>query len=299
MPRRVEHNPFTEHLFEYRSVEKRKLLLSLSITVVVMVIEFIGGIITHSIALVSDAGHMFTHAFAIGISLVAIIIARKPPCHHRTFGLYRAEILAAFINGLFLLLVVAVIVVEAIRRIIHPEQVLALHMLIIAIVGLAVNVASILILRGSQTGDLNVRSVFYHMMADAASSVGIVLAAILISYTGWNILDPLVGFGISAVILYWAFGIFKESMRILLEMAPAGMDVDTIGDDLKDRFPEITEICHAHLWTITPDIVVFSAHVRIQNHQATDMDQNEFLLTVNQHLCQHYGITESTIQIVS
>jgi cobalt-zinc-cadmium efflux system protein len=295
----VEHNPFTEHLFEYRSVEKRKLLLSLSITVVVMVIEFIGGIITHSIALVSDAGHMFTHAFAIGISLVAIIIARKPPCHHRTFGLYRAEILAAFINGLFLLLVVAVIVVEAIRRIIHPEQVLALHMLIIAIVGLAVNVASILILRGSQTGDLNVRSVFYHMMADAASSVGIVLAAILISYTGWNILDPLVGFGISAVILYWAFGIFKESMRILLEMAPAGMDVDTIGDDLKDRFPEITEICHAHLWTITPDILVFSAHMRIQNDQAADMNQNEFLLTVNQHLCQHYGVSESTIQIVS
>ncbi|MDI6885486.1 MAG: cation diffusion facilitator family transporter [archaeon] len=157
-------NPFSEHLFEYRSVEKRKLILSLSITAVVMVIEFIGGILTNSIALISDAGHMFTHSFAIGISLIAITIARKPPCHHRTFGLYRAEILAAFINGLFLLLVVAVIVYEAALRIIYPRHVLGLQMLMIALVGLSVNLISIVILRGSEA-DLNVRSVFYHPWA--------------------------------------------------------------------------------------------------------------------------------------
>ena len=109
-------NPFSDHLFEYRSVEKKRLLLSLLITATVMIVEVIGGLVTNSIALISDAGHMFTHSFAIAVSLIAILIARKPPCHHRTFGLYRAEILAAFVNGLFLLLIVFTLIYEAILR---------------------------------------------------------------------------------------------------------------------------------------------------------------------------------------
>jgi len=140
---------FSEHLFAYRSVAGKKLFLSLAITFFVMVIELIGGFLTRSIALISDAGHMFTHCFAIGISLVAIMIARKPPCHHRTFGLYRSEILAAFINGLFLLFIVGLIVNEAIRRMINPEEVASLSMLMIGVIGLVVNTASIVILRGS------------------------------------------------------------------------------------------------------------------------------------------------------
>ena len=292
-------NPFTEHLFEYRSVEKRKLILSLSITAVVMIVELIGGFVTHSIALISDAGHMFTHCFAIAISLVAIVIAQKPPCHHRTFGLYRAEILAAFINGLFLLLVVGVILYEAVQRIIHPEEILALHMLLIALIGLATNVTSIFILHGSHKDDLNVRSVFYHMIADAASSVGIVMAAIVISYTGWNILDPLVSFGISGVIAYWAFGILKESGRILLEMAPAGLNADTISEDLKASFPEIKELSNVHLWTITPDMLVFSAHIEFKDSQKTGPSSQELLSNINKHLSEKYGIKESTLQRVT
>ena len=143
------NRPFTQHLFEYRSVAKRKLVLSLTITAIVMVVELLGGFLTNSIALISDAGHMFTHCFAIGISLIAILIARKSPDHHRTFGLYRAEILAVFINGLFLLLVVSVVVYEAVRRIIHPEDILVFHMLLIALIGLVTNVARFLILHGS------------------------------------------------------------------------------------------------------------------------------------------------------
>ena len=152
-------NAFSEGLFDYRSVEKRKLVLSLSITSIVMIVEIVGGFLTHSIALISDAGHMFTHCFALGISLAAIMIARKPLCHHRTFGLYRAEIVAAFVNGLFLLFVVAIIIYEAILRIIHPEEVFSLPMLMIAFVGLVVNLVSIGILHGSHKEDMNVRSV--------------------------------------------------------------------------------------------------------------------------------------------
>ena len=299
MSSRLTENPSTEHLFEYRSMEKRKLIVSLCITSVVMILELTGGFFTNSIALMSDAGHMFTHCFAIGISLIAILIARKPPCHHRTFGLYRAEILAAFVNGLFLLFVVGVILLEAVQRIMSPKEILALHMLLIALIGLAVNVTSILILRGSHREDLNVRSVFYHMLGDAASSVGIVAAALIISYSGWYIIDPLVSVAISGLILYWAFKILKESTRILLEMAPAGLDIDTISGDVKTRFPEVEGLSNVHLWTITPHMLVFSAHIQLRTPHGKEFDQDSLLSRIHAHLVDKYGVRESTIQVTS
>lgn len=282
-------NAFSE-IFEYRSVEKRKLVLSLTITTTVMVVELIGGFLANSVALISDAGHMFTHSFAIGISLVAIYIAKKPPCHHRTFGLYRAEILAAFINGLFLTMVVVAIVYEAIGRILHPREVVGVHMLAIALLGLAVNLLSIYILRGSHQ-NLNIRSVFYHMMADAVSSVGIVAAAVVIMLTGWDILDPLVSLAISGMILYWAWGVLRESAMILLEMAPAGLDTDSITKELMGKFPELKEVYNAHLWSITGDMLVFSAHILLEN------GRGHLIPRINEHLAKRYGIVESTIQV--
>ena len=292
-----EHkHTFSERIFEFRTVERRKLTLSLIITVVVMIVEVVGGILSNSIALISDAGHMFTHAFAITISLVAIVIACRPPCHHRTFGLYRAEILAAFINGLFLLAVGGLIIYEAIERIIHPEDVLALDMLLIAIIGLVVNIVSIMILHGSHRRNLNIKGVFYHMIADAASSVGIVVAAIIIYYTKWNIIDPLVSIGISVIIVFWAWGILKESAKILLEMAPTGLNVEIIIKDLKEKFPEIERLEHAHLWTITADMLVFSAHIRLDDTHQTAQAQNELISNINDYLRKEYHIIESTIQ---
>ena len=294
---RHRHSP-AEHIFEYRSVEKKKLTISLVITAVVMIVEVVGGILSHSIALVSDAGHMFTHAFAITISLIAIMIAARPPCHHRTFGLYRAEILAAFINGLFLLAVAGLIIYEAVERIISPEDVLALDMLVIALIGLFVNTVSIAILHGSHKRNLNIKGVFYHMIADAASSVGIVVAAIIIYYTNWNIIDPLVSIAISAIIVFWAIGILKESAKILLEMAPTGLDVEVIIKDLKQRFPQIKQLDHAHLWTITADMLVFSAHMLLHDEKQTAAAQNLLIAEINEYLHEQYHIIESTIQIM-
>ena len=288
-----KHDSFAE-LFEYRNVAKKRLIISLVITLVVMIVEIVGGIITGSIALISDAGHMFTHSFAIGISLIAIIIARKPRCHHRTFGLYRAEVLAAFINGLVLLFVVGIIIYEAVQRIIHPEEIIGLQMLVVALIGLIVNVTSILILRGGHRTNLNIRGVFYHMIADAASSVGIVIAAIIISYTGWNILDPIVSIGISIVILYWAIGILRESSVILLEMAPRGLDVDTIEKDLLKEFPNIKNLENIHIWSITSDMFVFSTHIRFKKE---DTNYNEKLLSkICRYLKEKYRFIETTIQ---
>jgi cobalt-zinc-cadmium efflux system protein len=296
MTKYTTKNSFSEHLFEYRHVEQKKLILSLSITVITMILELIGGYLTNSMALLSDAGHMFTHAFALIIGLAAIIIARKPPCHHQTFGLYRAEVLAAFINGLFLIVVVGLIVYEAILRLLHPIEILGLEMLFIAFIGLAVNVTSIMILKGSHKENLNIRSVFYHMFADAISSVGIVIAALVIMYTNWTFIDPFVSIGISVIILFWAWGVLKDSTRILLETAPKGLDVGMISADLKNNFSEIRELHNVHLWSITPDMLVFSAHVQIDRRKI-QAKQEDVISKINDYLLQKYNIIECTIQI--
>jgi cobalt-zinc-cadmium efflux system protein len=299
------HNEDTDHrgafahrLFGYRSVEKRKLLISLVVTTFFMLVEVIGGFFSGSIALISDAGHMFTHCFAIIIGLVAIAIAQKPPCHHRTFGLYRAEILASFVNGIFLVLVSMVIIYEAVVRIVSPRGVLGLEMFVVAMVGLVANVASIFILKGSHQHDLNVKSVFYHLLADAASSVGVVGAAVIIYYLGWTIVDPIVSIGISLAILYWAWGVLRESGMILMEMAPGsnGFDSDTIANDLMLHFPEISGIYSAHLWAITPDMLVFSAHIGFVDGVKNPMP---LLPRISKHLFEDYHVIESTIQILT
>lgn len=287
----------SESLHEYRSVEKRKLLLSLIITTAVMGLEFIGGLIFGSIALLSDGGHMFTHCFAIGIGLIAILIARKPPCHHRTFGLYRAEILAAFINGLFLLFVAGLIITESIRRIIKPEEVRALQMLLIAVIGLVINIVSILILRGSHEQDLNIKGVFYHMIADTASSVGIILGAVIIYLTDWYIIDPIISLMISAVILYWSWGILRESGMIFMEMAPSGLTVDVISDDLVNRFRELEKVRHTHLWAITPDRIVLTAHLKLHDSETPLKARNDLFNRINRYLEERYNIIETTLQL--
>jgi cobalt-zinc-cadmium efflux system protein len=292
-----QKNGYSDHLFQFRSVERRRLILSLTITLVVMIIEIVGGFITNSIALISDAGHMFTHAFAIGISLFANYISRKPPCHHKTFGLYRVEVLAAFINGLFLIPIVGFIIYEAILRFLYPQDIIGFYMLIVAFIGLSVNITSILILQGSQNSSLNVKSVFYHMIADAASSIGIIAAAFIIMATGFVALDPIVSIGISIVILYWAGGILRESVRILLEMAPKGMNIDRIAEDLKTSFPEVIEIYDAHLWTIIPDMLIYSAHIELKNDEIQG-NQEVLISKINDFLSKNYKIIESTIQIV-
>ena len=294
----MSKNAFSQHLFQFRSVEKKKLLLSLIITSTVMILEIIGGLMTNSIALLSDAGHMFTHSFAIGISLLAILIARKPPCHHKTFGLFRAEVLAAFINGLFLLPIIGIMIYEAILRFINPEEIFGFYMLIVALIGLSVNITSVIILRGSQDKNLNIKSVFYHMIADAASSIGIVIASVIIYYTGLNILDPIVSLGISVLILYWAWSVLRESTRILLEMTPKGMNIDIISEELKENFQEIIDLFNVHLWTITPDMLVFSAYIKV-NDKDLNNNQGALISKISSFLSKKYRIIESTLQLVS
>ena len=283
------------NIHEYRSVAKNRLLLSMLITATVMVIEVIGSLVTDSLALGSDAAHMFTHLFALAISLIAIIIACKKPCHHRTFGFYRAEIIAALFNSIFLFAVTAYIFYECILRLINPQPVLGFEMLLVALAGLAANGISILLLQGSVKADLNVKGAFLHMFADALSSVVIIIGAVLVSITGLYIVDPLIGVGISVLIFVWAWGLFKDSVNILLETAPKGMNIDSVGADLKNAIPEIDEITDMHIWVITSGMYSLTAHIQVK--KMGNENSQQILEKINSLLDEKYGIEHTTIQL--
>jgi cobalt-zinc-cadmium efflux system protein len=265
------------------------------ITGSVMVIEIIGSILTGSLALGSDASHMFTHLFALAISFVAIVIASKQPCHHRTYGFYRAEILAALFNSIFLFGVTAYIFYQGIERLLNPQPVLGFEMLLVAVLGLIANGLSVLILRGNVRSDLNVKGAFLHMFADTASSVAIIIGAVIVSLTNWYIIDPLLGIGISILIFVWAWSLLKDSVNILLETAPKGINIEKVGSELKQNIPEIIQITDMHIWEITSGMYSLTAHIEVTLLSYEKASQ--ILDKINKILDEEYGIEHTTIQL--
>jgi cobalt-zinc-cadmium efflux system protein len=282
-------------IHEYKNVTKNRLILSMIITASVMAIEIIGSMLTGSLALGSDAGHMFTHLFALIISFTAIIISCKEPCHHRTFGYYRAEILAALFNSIFLFGVTAYIFFQGIERLLNPQPVLGFEMLLVALAGLAANGLSILILRNSIRNDLNVKGAFLHMFADAASSILIIIGAIVVSLTGWYIIDPLLGIGISVLIFVWAFGLMRDSINVLMETSPKGINADVVIVEIKKNIPEVTAINDMHIWEITSGMYSLTAHVEANIHSNGDV--SEIIQRINKILNDKFGVEHTTIQI--
>jgi len=282
---------------EYKNVTKNRLVLSMIITASVMVIEVVGSILTGSLALGSDAGHMFTHLFALAISFTAIIISCKEPCHHRTFGYYRAEILAALFNSIFLFGITAYIFFQGIERLLNPQPVLGFEMLLVALAGLSANGISILILRNSIRNDLNVKGAFLHMFADTASSILIIIGAIVVSFTGWYIIDPLLGIGISILIFVWAFGLMRDSINVLMETSPKGITADVVTVEIKKNVPEVTAINDMHIWEITSGMYSLTAH--IEANITSSGNANEIIQRINTLLNDKFGIEHTTIQIES
>lgn len=293
-PHRPKQTSVADELFEYRSVEKKRLKLTMAITGVMMAAEVIGGLLTNSLALISDAGHMFTHFFALLISFGAILCANRESCHHRTFGFYRVEILAALFNSVFLFAVTVWILVEGFRRIIHPAPVLGLQMFVIAFLGLLVNLISAWILHGVGKEALNIKSAFLHMWADALSSVAIVIGAVVIYFTQWNIIDPILSILIALLIVGWGWELFKDSVNILLEATPKGINTDIVSKELKENIKEIEEINDIHIWEITSKMYAMTAHVKIPN---IGIDKSkEILDRINRYVDEKYDIEHTTIQ---
>ena len=289
------HQPTKSDNKAYSSTQ-RNLLIVLSITAGVMIAEIIGGLLANSLALLSDAGHMLTDILALGLSIVAMRFAQKPPTASKTFGFYRLEILAAFFNGMLLFFISFYIFYEAYHRLVHPEEIKGLVMLVVAAIGLLANGVGILILKKSAWKSLNVRSAFFHIVGDTISSGGVIVGGLVILYTGWNLVDSLIGIFIGMLILAGAYRLVRESIDIFLEATPRDINMAKMLDDLR-KIEGVKEIHHLHLWTITSGIYAMSAHVLIEDLLVSRCAQ--ILEEIERLLQGKYGMEHTTIQFES
>jgi cobalt-zinc-cadmium efflux system protein len=256
------------------------------------VVEIVGGIWTDSLALLADAGHMLSDNFALGLALLAVTLARRPSTPRRTFGFQRAEILAAFVNGLVLVLVSAWIVWEAAQRIGDPPEILGGWMLVVALVGLTVNAAAAWILIRSGRESLNVEAAFRHVVADLLGSVGVLVAAVVIVTTGWTLVDPLVSIGIALLIVASAWTILRDSTSILMEETPSELDTNTVADAIVG-VEGVTSVHDLHVWRITSGFDALAAHVLV----GRDEDCHGRRRQIERVLHDRFGITHTTLQV--
>lgn len=289
------HHPHHHGDHDYKASERKHLLIAIAVNAAVMVLEFAGGILSGSLALLSDAGHMFTHIFALSTSLIAILLASRSFNDRKSFGYFRAEILATFVNSLFLFFAVAWIAYEAFMRILHPVPINVKEMIVIAAVGLATNLASFFLLRGDSARDINIRSAFLHVLSDTFSSAFIILGGVLIYFKGWLLVDPVLSIGISLLILIWAVKLFRESANILLEAAPKDVDVRNVKETLLRDVPGIRDVHDIHIWVITGHLYAATLHAFLE-----DMSIKEsacVVARIQEVLRGKFSITHATIQI--
>lgn len=273
----------------------RAMTIALTITLSVLVLELIGGLLTGSLALLADAGHMLTDVAALGLSLGAAWLARRPPTPRRTFGLYRAEILAALVNGASLLALALMIVWEALARLHAPPQVQSGPLLIIALIGLVANLLAGGVLLRSDHTNLNVRSAYLHVLGDALGSVGVLLAGALIALFDWYLADPLLSLVLSALLLWSAWRLLRETVDILLEAAPRSLDVRAIQRVLSSA-PGVADVHDLHVWSVASNFVALSGHVRLQ--AAPDCREHQQILRhLRQLLRERFGIRHVTLQL--
>ena len=273
---------------------KKGLLIALSITLLMMIIEVIGGLLSNSLALLSDAGHMLTDNFALVLSLFAMKFASMPATEKRTLGFYRLEILAALINGIILVVISLYIIYESYLRMIHPEHVEGMLMLIVAAIGLAANIIGAAVLMKHSHSNLNIRGAYLHIVGDAFSSVGVVVGGVIILFTGWYLVDPILSILISFVIIYGAWALVKESVSILLESVPSHIDIETVAAAIA-KVTGVREAYHIHVWTITSGVHAMSAHVLIDDQLVSR--SKDLIDDIRDLLADKFNILHSTIQL--
>jgi cobalt-zinc-cadmium efflux system protein len=275
-----------------RSISNR-LIFAISLTAITLVAEVIGGIWSNSLALLSDAGHVFLDLFALVLSLGAIKLAAQPTSERHSYGLHRAEVLASLINGLTVFLMAVGILYEGSKRLIAPEEVKTTPMLVIAVLGLIANLLAAKGLHGHSHDDLNVRSAFLHVLGDAAASVGVIAGALLMRYTGWYQADPIISIAIGLLILIGAGRVLREATHILMEGVPRGMSVEQVAADIR-AIEGVLDVHHLNIWTVCSHIFALSAHVEIKPEY--DGERIQLLHTIEHELEHTFHITHTTIQ---
>ena len=272
----------------------RRVILALILTACFMVVEVIGGILSGSLALLADAGHMLTDTMALGLAAVAFHVSKRPADRRLTFGYHRFQILAAFVNGLSLLLIVGWILFEAVQRFISPAEVLGQTMLVVAVAGLVVNIAAFLILHGADRDNLNISAAVIHVAGDLLGSVAAIVAALVIIKTSWMMIDPILSVAVAMLILKSAWVLVKRSAHVLLEGAPEWLDVEDMQRKIIAELPGVGGIHHVHVWGLTPQDLMLTMHVCLEAEAANPTDT---IRRVKNLLHRDYGIGHCTIEL--
>jgi cobalt-zinc-cadmium efflux system protein len=275
-----------------RSQSRRRLTTVLALTGAITVAEVVGGILTGSLALLADAGHMLSDNVAIAIALSASWLAERPPTPNRSFGYQRAEILAALVNGMLLVAIAVWIFAEAASRLGDPPEIAGGWVLAIAVVGLTANIAAAAVLWSGRAASLNVSAAFRHVLADMLGSLGVIAAAIVILASDWLYADPLISIVIGALILASAWPILRDAGRVLLEASPAGIDAREVGRAMASS-EGIVEVHDLHLWEVTTGFPALAAHLLV----AEDDDCHARRRDVEAMLRTRFGITHTTLQV--
>lgn len=276
----------------YRGTDRRALAIAAALTTGFMAAEVVGGLITGSLALLADAAHMLSDSVSLLLALAAVWLAGRPATAQRTFGYRRAEILAALFNGVTLVAIAVWIVVEAIRRFEDPNTVIAGPMLVVAVLGLLINVAAAWVLSRGGSGSLNVSAALRHVIADMLGSIGVIAAAIIILLTGWDAADPLISLIIAVLVAGSAWTILRDSVDVLLEAAPRDLDTAQIGRTMAAA-PDVVEVHDLHVWTITSGFPALSAHVLV----ARGADCHGRRRDLERMLHDRFGLDHTTLQV--
>ncbi len=272
---------------------ERPLWIALGLTTAFLIAEIIGGVLTNSLALISDAAHMFTDSAALAISLAAIRIGKRPADSDRTFGYYRFEILAAAFNAMLLFAVAIYILYEAYQRLHNPPEIQSGTMLMVAAFGLVVNLFSMRLLSSGKDSSLNVKGAYLEVWSDMLGSIGVIIGALVIRYTGWTWVDSLIAVGIGLWVLPRTWTLLKESMNVLLEGVPEGLGIAEVKDAIA-RVPGVDSVHDLHVWSITSGKSSLTVHV-VQ--RADVVNPQALLLDIRQLVASKYDIHHSTIQI--
>ncbi|UOY03545.1 cation diffusion facilitator family transporter [Blastococcus sp. PRF04-17] len=275
---------------------RRRLLVVLVMTLAVLAAEVVGAMVSGSLALLADAGHMATDAVGIALALGAVTLAQRAPRGRRTFGWQRLEILAAVANGVLLLAVAGYVLVEAVRRIGHPPEIGSGLMLAIALVGLAVNLVSLGVLHGDQSGSLNMRGAYLEVLADALGSVAVIVAAVVIMTTGWTPADIVASVAIGGLVLPRAWHLLREALDVLLEAAPRGVDLDSVRRHILG-VDGVIGVHDLHAWTITSGAPVLSAHVVVTDEALAAGHGGRVLDALCECLGEHFDMAHCTFQL--
>jgi len=280
---------------EHLSQTGARLRLGLALTLAVLLIEFAGGLFSHSLALLSDAGHVLTDVFALGLAWFAVEQSKRPADQRRTYGYQRVSILAALLNAITLIVIVLAIAIEAVRRLMDPAPVQGGLVIATALVAIAINAFVILTLRGDRD-NLNLRAAMLHVTGDVAASVGVVIAGAVILLTGWLPIDPLLSLAIAALIAYGAWGIVRETVNLLLEGTPREVDLAAVRAEITGT-TLVTDVHDLHVWALSSDEMALSCHIVIDD---TSLGNAEHVVRdLESKLCDRFAIGHTTIQVES